>query len=109
METTKEFLLSPLRKFYFHGPSFLGLGGWEGIPAEDICAHITKVSSSLWKYSALSNCIVLLENKFQAYLIGVYAFIYVWLICKLFNYAWMRYMIIGPILKELKNYDQKSK
>ena len=103
------FILNPLRNFYFNGPYLNGWGGWEGMPKEDICAQITKVSSNLWKNLAIENCNLLLENKFQSFSVALYTFTYAWLLIKIFNYVWFRFLIFGPIMKEIKWFEENRK
>jgi len=102
-----NFFVEPLRTFYFQGPYLGGWGGWEGMAAVDICAQLTHVSSQLWQDS-IHNCMLLLENKFQAFLISCYAFTYMFLAIKIFNYVWFRFMIFNPIIKELRWFQQQQ-
>jgi hypothetical protein len=93
----------PLRQFYFKGPSFGGLGGWEGMLPEDICAQLTHVSATMWRSKeTMYNCLTLLENKYQAFCISVHLFCYVLMITKFLQYVWFRYFILGPILAKVE-------
>lgn len=104
----------PLREIYFKGPRLWGWGGWEGFASEDICAHLTQVTSSVWK-SQHDHCTDLLERKFQAFLVSVFGISYFFLAYKLLSYLWFRYFILAPILKELQQtyhsckYDEDKK
>ena len=101
------FWVEPLRTWYFKGPFLGGWGGWEGMLPIDICAQITHVSSQLWQDS-YQNCMLLLENKFNAFVISCYAFTYIFLALKIFNYLWFRFMIFNPIVKELKWFHEQK-
>lgn len=101
MNILKGALVWPLRNFYFKGPSLWGFGGWENMLPEDICAHITKVSAIMWRYESMEHCLLLLENKFQAFSITIFTCIYAWTFLKFLQHLWFRYFILGPILKKL--------
>jgi len=96
-------IVRPLRTLYFHGPRFMGWGGWEGLPLEDICAQMTLVSASVWRYQ-LDHCEELVERKFQTFLVTVGAFAYGYVLVKLVSYIWFRYFVLAPLLAEFRKH-----
>jgi len=94
------FILYPLKLLYFGGPRLWGWGGWEGISTEEICAQLTQVPAKVWENS--TNCIELIERKFQTFLISIGSLAYFILVYKIINYVYLRYFILGPLLKEFK-------
>ena len=98
----------PLKQLYFHGPRLWGWGGWEGFAPEDICSHITQVTSSVWKIQK-DNCTDLIERKFHSFLVTVFGVSYIFVLYKILSYCWLRYFILAPILREFKETFQKEK
>ncbi len=99
-------IILPLRTLYFGGPRLWGWGGWEGISFQEICAQLTQVPAKVWENS--TDCRELVERKFQTFLISLGAGTYIFLVFKLVNYIWLRYFILGPLLKEFKDHMKKS-
>lgn len=67
----------PLRELYFTGPRLKGYGFWNGLPPADMCAQITQTSSEVWQKYNSAQCMLLLDQYFQAFYVGAYAIIYV--------------------------------
>jgi len=76
----------PLKEIYFHGPRFNGWGFWNGLPLHDICAQITHTSHELWLNNNFSQCIALTDRYFEAFYVGVYTVVYVFLLYNVFTY-----------------------
>ena len=93
--------VKPLKSIYFLGPRFWGWGGWEGIESEDICAQLKQVPSHVWAMQ-MNNCIKLLEKKFQTFLVGCITLFYTVVAYQIFSYLWYRYLVLGPLIRELK-------
>lgn len=100
------FIIQPLKTLYFGGPRLWGWGGWEGISNEEICAQLTQVPAKVWENSI--NCSQLIERKFQTFLISIGSLTYFLFIYKFLNYLYLRYFVLGPLLKEFKNFKKES-
>jgi hypothetical protein len=97
-------LVAPLRALYFHGPAAMGWGGWAGMPPEDICAAMTQVPASAWASDAAhrTHCADLLDRKFTTVLVAASVAAYAVCLYKLVSYLWLRYVVLRPILAELR-------
>lgn len=95
-----SFLYNPLYEYFKKGPTFLG--GYGGLPEEDICTQISNVPSYVW-YKNVQDCKVLIERKYESFCIGIFIFLYLLFLYKLINYFWFRFFIVKPILNELKD------
>lgn len=58
----------PLEKFFFQGPTFLGM--WAGKPAHDICATITNTDSKIWLKNA-DDCQVEMQKHFTSFVVSI--------------------------------------
>jgi hypothetical protein len=92
---------TPLKTLYFEGPALSGYGFWAGASSSDICSQITGVAANLWD-SQPEACGDLLHKKFRAFSMGVYALLYAVAIYKCTQILVFRYMVIGPLLYELR-------
>lgn len=70
----------PLSILYFHGPQVFGIGFWQGMSLEQICAHLTneRAPSSFWSKTPLNRsvCQQMVENQFHSFLILVLSVLY---------------------------------
>lgn len=72
----------PARLLYLYGPCFNSgtytIGFWEGKIASQICAELTGTKQSFWEASAAAmlECNELIDRKFGAFLVLIYAVIY---------------------------------
>ncbi len=92
-----DFLFFPLRVFYFNGPSLLGL--YEGSEKETICAGLTRVRSEFWSQSAdtMEECDILIQRKFNAFVIGVTAVgVVITLACNVYMMS-MKHFLLEPL------------
>lgn len=92
----------PLRLLYFQGPTLFGVGGWGGLPVEDICAQFTQVSAELWK-AQREHCMALIDRKFKAMVVAFGCGVYFMALYKIMSYLWFRYFVLRPFLVELKS------
>jgi len=95
-----QILVNPLYEFFRKGPIFFG--GFGGLPEEDICTKISNVPSYMWQQNR-EECTKLIERKYESFYVCFYIFLYMFSIYKLFNYIWLKYFVIKPILEEIKN------
>jgi len=75
-------LLWPLATLYFNGPSFYQWGFWGGAEAADICAQLTSASADFWQRNP-DACTEIIYKRLQAFVIGVQALLYMWMIYKM--------------------------
>lgn len=101
-----QILINPLYEFFRKAPTFFG--GYGGLPEEDICTKITNAPSYLWTQNK-EECTKLIERRYESFYVCFYVFLYIFSIYKLFNYLWLKYFVIKPILSEIKNVLQNKK
>lgn len=65
-------IVVPLRRLYFEGPD---PPFWAGRPHNRICARLTDTSEELWAVNP-GECAVLVEQRFQAFNVGVGTVLY---------------------------------
>jgi hypothetical protein len=74
-------VINPLRKIYLFGPAVFGFGFWQGLPAPEICSHITNYSETFWRDN-YPDCKALIDAKFYSFQITIEAFLYFLLLYK---------------------------
>lgn len=105
---TNFLIVTPLKTLYFDGPTILGIGFWEKLPAKDICSRLTGVSATFWdKYDSLKECKDLVDRKFDTFIVGTFTISYIWFTYKLISYLLFRLFVIRPITNELKEEFRK--
>ena len=67
--------VSPIRKLYYYGPSFMGVGFWEGMPNVEICAKITGYTEFFWQANQ-ADCTEMINAKFYSFQISVEVLLY---------------------------------
>lgn len=120
LQTIYSFLIyEPLKDLYLRGPCFNGIFGifgfWSGKNQEDICAELTNVNASFWQVQAEA-CGELIAKRVDAFILGIFWMLFIFLIVKISNMIWYKYFIIEPILskiecflqKEIVNYEEKN-
>jgi len=101
-KTAIDIIFFPLRIFYFDGPAMFGL--YEGTEKETICASITKIRSEFWSRSAdtMEECDILLQRKFNAFVIGFIAIVSVVTIgCNVYMLS-LKHYLLRPLAAEIK-------
>jgi hypothetical protein len=99
-------LISPLRLFYMHGPT------WQGMTPPDICAQLTNVEASWWLDSdhpeRLETCQQRIDKQFNSFAISIGSVLYFSML--LIVVAWLscRCFFVRPILNELRSLVSKS-
>lgn len=82
-------ILSPLARLYLHGPSFGGIGFWNGISIYTICSQKTTLLPEFWK-SHSTECIQLISKHFYGGVVlfeTVTYFVFIWVSLKyILNY-----------------------
>ena len=97
-----DIIFFPLKILYFNGPYLLGFH--EGSEKETICASFTKVRSEFWSRSidTMEECDILLQRKFNAFVIGVITLVSVVTIgCNLYMIS-LKHYLLRPLAAELK-------
>jgi hypothetical protein len=102
-----QYVIYPLKLFYFQGPQFMGYGGWEGISFEDICSRLTSIPAKHWAEHLLQ-CNDLIERQFHSYIVALFVGFYVVFVYKLVSFIWFHYFIVKPLLKEIKILMEKN-
>lgn len=80
----RAWLEGPLRDLYFRGPRIQGYGFWNGLPVTDICAQLTHTSADVWGQN-LAQCVVITDRYFEAFYIGCYTLLYMFLVYNLLS------------------------
>ena len=102
-------LLTPLKHLYFDGPTVMGIGFWEKLPSKDICSHITGVSATFWEHGdAFDECHTLVSRKFDTFVVGVCAVLYVWSLYRAISYILFHVFVLRPITNEIKSEITKT-
>jgi len=83
-------VLNMLFRLYIGGPSFAGYGFWEGQQNNEICAQMTRSSSSFWDNNH-SECDAIIFRRF-----------YSWVI--LFESSVMFFFMIAVILRAIRRF-----
>lgn len=68
---------TPVRELFLHGPTAVGM--WGGIPASNVCAHLTKVEASFWEKNP-AECTSLIERECSGWIVLLCAAIYIYII-----------------------------
>ncbi len=70
------FVEYPAKMLYFNGPAVFGF--WEGKGPAEICERLTTIESSFWGHGHItaSECLNLIQRKYQAFLLVVYFLLY---------------------------------
>lgn len=101
MNTIKELawtlLKWPLKTLYRKGPRILYL--WEGLGKENICYELTKIDALFWSSSedSMSACDELINRKFEAFVVSVYGFLFVYLAYTLFCIKVYEYVFVSRL------------
>ena len=69
------FVINPLRKLYFFGPSVLHVGFWGGKTNSEICQSITTYSESFWEDNPFQ-CDQIVEKKFNSFCVTIETLVY---------------------------------
>lgn len=107
------FILYPLRKLYFFGPSFYGYGFWSGKDFPEICSELSLVKINSFQ------CNDLLEKKFQSFVILIQISIYFFILYYFVQNLWkslcyfvqfiFKYSLFYFEKRELKNIEFRVK
>jgi hypothetical protein len=101
-------IVQPLNVLYFKGPAFHGLGFWEGIAMEDMCAKISPGTSSQFWILNTYHCEVLMQQRFYAFLTAIQFFVYVFYLYRMLSWLSFRVFIINPTLNRLERIAHSS-
>lgn len=96
------FIRRPLHSLYFNGPSFHGYGFWGGISPEDACAVISPGTSAYFWISNMSQCDLIMDKRFVAFLTAIEVLTYMFYVYRLIYWFGMRVFIINPVMRRLE-------
>lgn len=101
MNTVKELAWTlvkwPLKTLYRKGPRILYL--WEGLGIENICYELTKIDALFWSSSedSVFACNELINRKFEAFVVSVYGFLFVYVAYTLFCIKVYEYVFVSRL------------
>jgi hypothetical protein len=96
------FIRRPLHSLYFKGPVIHGYGFWGGILPEDACAVISPGTSAYFWISNMSQCDLILDQRFIAFLTAVEVLTYLFYVYRLIYWFGMRVFIINPVMRRIE-------
>lgn len=87
----------PLKTLYRKGPRLLYL--WEGLGEENICYEMTNVDALFWVSSedSMLACEELIRRKFEAFVVSVYAILFVYIAYTLFCMKLYEYVFLSGL------------
>ena len=87
----------PLKTLYRKGPRLLHL--WEGLGEENICYELTNVDALFWVSSedSVLACEELIGRKFEAFVVSVYAILFVYIAYTLFCMKLYEYVFLSGL------------
>ena len=101
MDTFKELVWTllkwPLKTLYRKGPRILYL--WEGLSEENICYELTKIDALFWSSSeeSLSACDELITRKFEAFVVSIYGFLFLYFAYTFFCMKVYEYVFVSRL------------
>lgn len=100
----------PVRILYFHGPGLMGYGFLEGRNKDTICYEMTGVKSEFWStsFQAMEECEILIEKKFNAFVIGLSTILTLYIILSNLYLISIRYYISRPLTAEIEKKIESS-
>lgn len=96
------FIRRPLHSLYFNGPALHGYGFWGGISPEDACAVISPNTSAYFWISNMSQCDLILDKRFVAFLTAVEVLTYMFYVYRFIYWFGMRVFIINPVMRRFE-------
>lgn len=90
----------PLRTLYFEGPSINGFGFWAGLPVEDMCAVVSPGTSALFWADHISQCHVILDRRFVAFLTAIQCLLYFFCFYRVVYWYSIRFFLINPVMRQ---------
>jgi hypothetical protein len=77
-------ILSPLARLYLHGPSWGGMGFWNGLGLHVICSQKTNLMPEFWQTHPME-CIQIVSKSFYSLVVLIetlFYFFFLWIILK---------------------------
>ena len=90
-------MVHPLRTLYLRGPPPFF---WGGKTVYDICAQTSGFPATFWETNT-EECVNNVETRFQSFYVGACFAGWSLTLYKILSTLWFRYMVLGPIVREI--------